>query len=404
MSNEVEEFISKNWDNCIKNNRYDSGTLIGLPYPYIVPAVGHFDEMYYWDTYFTNKGLIIDGRAEQVKYNTDNMLFLVNKYGFMPNGNRTYYLDKSQPPFLSCMVRDVYEHYQDLVWLYSAYNILEKEYEFWQTKRGSGIGLNHYDATMESEESYELMAQCFEERVGFAPNIDRRILGRHCRTTCESGWDINPRWNYEAFNFAAVDLNSLLFMMETNMSFFAKEIKNGEEIIWLNKAQKRRELMLDKMDNGEGLLLDYNFANGNLSSILSAASFYPLFAGLAEDKHAKAIIKNLNRLEAEYGILTCEKNLADGTYQWDYPNGWACLQYIALVGLDKYGYKNEAKRIAEKYIRLVDKNFEKTGNLWEKYNVVSGEVVVGSEYKTPPMMGWSAGVYLAARDYLKNLQ
>lgn len=404
MLNKVEEFINKNWYNCIKNNRYDNGTLIGLPYPYTVPAVGHFDEMYYWDTYFTNKGLIIDGRAEQAKYNTDNMLYLVNKYGFMPNGNRTYYLDKSQPPFLSCMVRDIYEHYQDLAWLYSAYHILGKEYEFWQTKRGSGIGLNHYDAIMESEESYELMAQCFEERVGFTPNIDRRILGHHCRTACESGWDINPRWDYEAFNFAAVDLNSLLFMMEENMSFFAKELENGEESIWFDKAQKRRKLMLDKMDNGEGLLLDYNFINGNLSGILSAASFYPLFAGIAEKKHAEAIIRNLNRLEAEYGILTCEKNSTEGTYQWDYPNGWACLQYIALIGLDKYGYKNDAKRIAEKYIGLVDRNFEKTGNIWEKYNVVSGEVVVGSEYETPPMMGWSAGVYLAAKDYLKNSQ
>ena len=158
--------------------------------------------------------------------------------------------------------------------------------------------------------------------------------------------------------------------------------------------------MLEKMDNGEGLLLDYNFVTGKQSKIFSAASLYPLFAGLADKKHAEALVKNLHRLETEYGILTCEKNDAEGIFQWDYPNGWACLQYIAIVGLDRYGYTEEAKRTAEKYIRLVDKVFDETGNLWEKYDVVNGSVVVGCEYETPPMMGWSAGVYLAALNRL----
>ena len=110
----------------------------------------------------------------------------------------------------------------------------------------------------------------------------------------------------------------------------------------------------------------------------------------------------MDRLESEYGILTCEKNDAEGIYQWDYPNGWACLQYIAMVGLDRYGYKAEANRIAEKYIKLVDKTFDETGNLWEKYNVISGGLDVTNEYKMPAMMGWSAGVYLAAADYLEK--
>lgn len=139
-----------------------------------------------------------------------------------------------------------------------------------------------------------------------------------------------------------------------------------------------------------------------LSGILSAASFYPLFTGLAEQRHADALVCNLERLEAAYGILTCEKNNARGTYQWDYPNGWACLQYIAIVGLDRYGYSDIAKRIAEKYVALVDKVYDETGNLWEKYNVAEGSLNVSNEYNMPTMMGWSAGVYLAAVDYLKK--
>ncbi len=401
MSEKVKKYISENWDKCIKYNPNDDGTLIGLPYPYTVPAVGHFDEMYYWDTYFTNIGLIIDGRAEQAKYNVDNMLYLVNQYGFMPNGNRTYYLNRSQPPFLSCMVRDVYEYYKDMVWLFSAYEILKREYEFWQTKRCSDMGLNHYDDDGKlSEDEYRDIAAGCANRTGLNPDIPTHDLVRHYMSNCESGWDMNPRWDYDGYNFAAVDLNSLLFMMENNMGFFADELKNGEAGIWNECAEKRRALMLEKMDNGEGVLLDYNIVTGKQSDVFSAASFYPLFAGLAEKRHAEAMIKNLDRLESEYGILTCEKNDVEGIFQWDYPNGWACLQYIAIVGFDKYGYTEEAKRIAEKYIRLADKVFNETGNLWEKYDVVNGSVVVGCEYETPPMMGWSAGVYLAALNRL----
>ena len=121
MSEKVIQFISSHWDDCIKENMKDNGTLIGLPYPYTVPAVGHFDEMYYWDTYFTNKGLEIEGRFAQAKNNTDNMLYLVNRFGYMPNGNRTYYLKNSQPPFLSIMVGDVYRHYNDKAWLTGAF-------------------------------------------------------------------------------------------------------------------------------------------------------------------------------------------------------------------------------------------------------------------------------------------
>lgn len=399
MSNKVKEFIKENWDDCIKCNRADDGTLIGLPYPYTVPAVGHFDEMYYWDTYFTNKGLIIDGRPESAKYNVDNMLYLVNKYGFMPNGNRTYYLNRSQPPFLSEMVKDIYTFYRDPVWLFSAYSTLKKEYAFWQSRRCSELGLNYYDTDDQSDDNYTAAAKMFGERTGFLPDIDSRKLGRHCLSTCESGWDINPRWNCDGYNFAPVDLNSLMFMLESNMSYFAEELRCGEKNLWQARADKRRKLMLKYMDDGNGLLLDYNFVTHHRSEILSAASFYPLFAGLADKRNAAALVKNINRLEAGFGILTCEKNNACGTYQWDYPNGWACLQYISIMGLDRYGYNSEAKRIARKYVTLVEKIFEKTGNLWEKYNVVNGSLDVNSEYGTPPMMGWSAGVYLAALEY-----
>lgn len=109
--NKVVKFIEENFSQTIRSNKEDNDTLIGLPYPYTVPCIDDmFQEMYYWDTYFTNVGLLIAGNLEQARNNADNMMYLIEKYGYMPNGNRTYYLKQSQPPFLFLMVKEVYEH------------------------------------------------------------------------------------------------------------------------------------------------------------------------------------------------------------------------------------------------------------------------------------------------------
>ena len=397
----VLEYISGNWDSCIKENTADDGNLIGLPFPYTVPAVGHFDEMYYWDTYFTNKGLEIADRHELAKNNVDNMLYMVDRFLFMPNGNRTFFLTHSQPPFLSIMVRDVYEQSGDKQWLGHAYKTLQTEYKFWTEKRGSEIGLAHYDDSRTDFESY--IANEYINRISHRPEgyTDSEIA-REYLAICESGWDANPRFEYETYNNAAVDLNSLLYAFESNMAYFANELGNGESETWTQLAADRKATMIKYLENKDVLLVDYNFESKKQSEIFSVASIYPLFVGLADEKHAKAVVDNLDRLEREYGLLTCEENDVEGTFQWDAPNGWACLQYIAIIGLDNYGYKEEARRIAEKYVLLVEKVFKETDNLWEKYNVIEGNVNVKGEYEMPPMMGWSAGTYLAALEYLNK--
>ncbi len=395
----VRRFILDGWDSCVKVNPEDQGTLIGLPYPYTVPAVGHFDEMYYWDTYFTNVGLLLSGRMQQAKHNVDNMLYLVNRFGFMPNGNRTFYLNRSQPPFLSIMVRDVYERIRDRSWLKKAYAALELEYTFWTTKRNSPVGLSHYDAEL-TDDQMDGEAENFCNRVGFRPNGSHAQLARHYLANAESGWDITPRWGVEAYHYATVELNSLLYALEKNMAFFAGELSAEEASKWENLAALRKQRMTALLETEEGLFMDYHYVTGKRSTILSAAIYYPMFVGLAEPRHARAVVQNLSRLEAEHGILTCEANAEPGNYQWNYPNGWACLQYIAISGLARCGYTEEARRIAQKYIALVDRVFRQTGNLWEKYNVAEGNLQVVNEYGLPPMMGWSAGVYLAALDFL----
>ena len=401
MSNKVKEFIASHWDECIKENRNDCETLVGLPYPYIVPAVGHFDEMYYWDTYFTNVGLVLAGRAMQAKFNVDNMLNLISRFGFMPNGNRTYYLTRSQAPFLSYMVADIFEHFNDKAWLAGAFLILEKEYDFWMTKRMTTTGLNQYSDDSPKEELIKLSYD-LEERMGKKLEGDREKIGLHYLVMCEAGWDINTRFGLEGYNYIQVDLNSLMYGFEQNMSRFSEILSNGQKELWSDRAAKRKALMLELLDIGDGLLVDYNFVTKKHSSDFASASLYPLFTGVADEKNAKAIMKNLPRLEEKYGILSNEKNGVEGSFQWGYPNGWACQQYIAIKGFDRYGFADDARRIAEKYIAVADKVFEETGNLWEKYNVVEGSSNVCDEYKMPAMMGWSAGVYLAAEKYLND--
>ncbi len=398
----LKEYIDSNWSECVRVNRENKDTLIGLPYPYSIPAVGHFEELYYWDTYFLNLGLKCSGHFEQMKSNVDNMLYLVENYGFMPNGNRTYHLKKSQPPFLSEMVREVYVHYKDRCWLRGAYLTLKKEYDFWQTKRMTQIGLAQYSEACSVDE-IERLAQGYVERLQFYPDRDSKALAREYRTCCESGWDLNPRWEFQGESFAHLDLNALLFQMENNMAYFSEVLSNDEADIWKKRAQKRNALMQRYMVDDRGIYWDYNFNDDVLGKVYSVAAYYPMYVGLATQEQAQAAVDMLSRLEETFGVVTCERNSIRGNFQWNYPNGWACLQYIIVIALDQYGFYEEARRIAQKYIHLVEQVYEETGNLWEKYNVVEGNSNVITEEKMPPMMGWTAGVYLAFRKYLVSV-
>lgn len=398
----VESYIKSNWENCIRTNTNDDGTLIGLPKPYIVPCIGGmFQEMYYWDTFFTNKGLALSGLWEQVKNNTDNMLYLVERYGYMPNGNRTFYLTRSQPPYLAMMVRDVYDHYQDAKWLEGAYNTLKKEYDFWQESRMTETGLNQYAGTV-NEGSIEELAPDFVRRVGVElPYDDPAQITKHHIAYCESGWDINPRWGFAAYDYVQIDVNALLYAVETNMAYFSGVLKNREETVWSERAATRKVKMQQVFVTEDDLYFDYDFVSNTHSKVFSAGSFYPLLVNTATVEQAQAARDALGRLETDYGVLTCEKNDVPGSYQWNYPNGWAPIQYIVIQGLLNYGFEEDAKRLAKKYVSLVDHVFEQTGNLWEKYNVVEGSINVTNEYEMPAMLGWSAGVYLYCKELLK---
>lgn len=401
---DILQYINENLPKCVAYTPDSDGELIGLPYPYIMPcAYTGFRAMFYWDTYFIHKGLLVRSDLNQIKNDIDNMRYLIRQYGFVLNANQTCALFNSQPPFLSMMIRDYYENTKDKAWLADAYADLKKEYRFWQSSRTSPIGLTYYDTMPLTPQKIVAEAKQFRDRTGQLYDVPDEIAARALVSAGESGWDMNPRMNGKTYQFAPADLNSLMYAFEENMHDFAMELGSVEEaVVWSKLAEKRGELCRRYLKNADGIFMDYNFVEQNRNDIFSAACFYPLYCGMATKEEAKIARESLCRIEAAYGIATCEKTDAPGNYQWGYPNGWAPMQMIVVGGLLRYGYMEDAWRIMKKFVYLVEKCYEHSGHLWEKYNVVDGNVDVQDEYEMPTMLGWTFGVYVWFRDLLSK--
>ena len=404
----VRDFIRTSWDASVQYNPKDSLTLIGMPRPYTVPSVSRtFQELYYWDTYFTNEGLVRDGRLDLAKNNTDNMLYLVERFGYMPNGSRTWYLNRSQPPFLCMMVDRIFEQTGDTAWLAGAFAVLQKEYDFWMTQRMTPVGLNRYSSSAGDELKQEFVTTGgerlrtdFRSRGLSEPELLR--LGAHFAAEAESGWDFTPRFERRCEDFCPVDLNANLFLYETLFARYALLAGDAEAARkWTACAEKRRTLINRYCLGEDGIYYDYDFVNDRRSEVVSGAVFSLLCAGVPDAAQARTLVrKSLARLEFEYGVAVCEDRPYAYDYQWSYPNTWPPVVCQAVRGLDAYGYKQDARRIAKKYAAMVVKTFDRTGNLWEKYNVREGNINVSNEYDMPTMLGWSAGTFIYATDYL----
>lgn len=393
-------YIIENWKNTVRERKEDGNQKMGLPYPYTVPCIKEqFDDMYYWDTYFTNKGLICSENVTLAKNNVDNIAHLINRWGYMPNGSHFDFLGRSQPPFFGAMVKDVYDKIKDKNWLKNVYSAIEKEYKFWTEKRSTPSGLNRYYGDYTEKE-------CANFYIGVKNRIkteerDPSLAGLDYFAEAESGWDFTARFNGRCTDFNPVDLNCILYMTENSAAFICLELGLSSAKIWQDRAEKRKKLVNSLCFNKEkGVYLDYNYKTKTHSEIISCASFFPYFCGVAEKENIGGLKKTLSALEMQYALTAAEKT--QNNYQWGYPNAWAPLHYVCVYALDKYGLKEDAERIAKKYVSLVDKNYEKTGGLWEKYNAETGGIDAVSEYGTPQMMGWTAGTYLSLKDYIET--
>ena len=406
----VRSYIFNAWESTLRYQPEDTpDSLIGMPFPYTVPcAEGMFNEIYYWDTFFTNAGLIEDGKVEQARFNTSDLLYLVQRYGFVPNGNRLWYLNRSQPPYLARMVADVFDASPDTLWLAAAWQVLELEYAFWMTERAAPCGLNHYGGTAPTDK----VLQGFISSAGARMRTDFRALGwdeeqlrtfgLHCIAECESGWDYNPRFERRCADFCPVDLNANLFGMEKIMQRFAT-ILGKDPSIWEKRAESRRELIRRYLyDAASGQWFDYDYVAGERSQVVSAAVFSLLFNEVLAPGEAATVRSMLPALEYRGGLAVCADAPYQYDYQWSYPNAWPPTTFIAVEGLLRYGYRRDARRLARKYIRSTTRAFRQTGQLWEKTDCRSGQLPVDREYGTPAMLGWTAGTFVHFYELLNN--
>jgi len=373
-------------------------TKVPLPHSYIVPG-GRFQEVYYWDSYFTQLGLLAHGHRSWVGDLLDNFAHFIYTCGHIPNGNRTYFLSRSQPPFFALMVDAYAKGAQEPMDVYERYlPALEKEYAFWSAEHRNEDGKTKYwDAGNTPRiEMYRTDLE-WESHAKEHP-----LFFQHLRAACESGWDFSSRWlvdpmdlgTIHTMDIAPVDLNSLLLFLEELL--FNLTGNNGYE-----DAAYKRKLKLQTEFFTEDGFQDIDLRSGAGSGAVSAAVFYPLFVGAATaDQAAYTVEHHLPQLLKTGGLLTTPIHSGQ---QWDAPNGWAPLQWIAVKGLDRYGFKKEATDLAKRWVRTCDIIYNARGKFVEKYNVVEPEnLSKGGEYDVQDGFGWSNGVYIAMLEYLKN--
>ena len=439
-------------------DRIEPPGLLYLENQYVVPG-GRFNEMYGWDSYFIIRGLLHDGRLDLARGMVDNFFFEIEHYGAVLNANRTYYLTRSQPPFLSSMVMAVYEAEnaagkRDLAWLEKAYAYVKRDHAMWteDAHLAGRTGLSRYydvgegpaiEALQDENDIYRQAAAYFlfhpvvpplavmeaEAPAGRASGApysvrvcsaggsqscepERRIklepdYYKGDRSMRESGFDISFRFGpFGAFthHFAPVCLNSLLFKTERDLETMSRLLgRNTEAAQWQALAQARK-LAVERYlwDGRRGLFFDYNFASARQSDYLYATTFYPLWAGLATDDEARAVMKNLHLFEQPGGLVT---SLEESQGQWDYPFGWAPIQLLAVEGMRRYGYNPDADRVSSKFLSTVLENFERDNTIREKYNVVtrSSETGVTTGYSANVIgFGWTNGTFLVLLDSLPH--
>lgn len=414
-SKPVEENIELLWNVLTRQPDKQSGSLIPLPNPYIVPG-GRFGEIYYWDSYFTMLGLKASGKTDMIENMVNNFSFLISTQGYIPNGNRTYFLGRSQPPFFSLMVKLLAELKGENI-LAAYLPQLEKEYHFWMNGadklKDTGEALHHVVRMRGGEimnrywdENETPRPESYREDVELAhvSEQDDKILYRHLRAGAESGWDYSSRWFKEGHSFSTihttdiipVDLNCLLFHVEFLIAE-AYQLNNDEKKYTVYKElSEKRKRAIHKYCWNESLnfFTDYDFNEKKLNQSLTLAGVAPLFFGIATEEQAvQAALLIKNKFLKAGGLIT---SLEITGQQWDAPNGWAPLHWMTVIGLENYNQQELAAEIAQRWIKLNTDVFKRTGKLMEKYNVVDIHLEAGGgEYPGQDGFGWTNGVLLA---------
>jgi alpha,alpha-trehalase len=427
----VKSYIEALWPKLEKQpDEQALCSLLPLSHPYVVPG-GRFREIYYWDSYFTALGLQESGREDLTQSMIFNFIDLQDQLGCIPNGNRSYYNTRSQPPVLGLMVEMFLQNIAPdqtetrRQFLINTVRGLAKEYQFWMqgkeqlsddiaaikrvVKMPNGAYLNRYwdDSDKPRPESYR-------EDIEAAQNIPpgkRPAFYRNIRAACESGWDFSSRWladsddlsTIQTTNIIPIDLNCLLYNLEILLSKFYDELLERDlSIKFAELAQLRSDAINTYLwDNKSYFYHDFDFIQGQKTSLQSLAACLPLFCQIATEQQAMEIsLKLENSFLKEGGLIT---TLTSSSQQWDAPNGWAPLHWFAVVGLMNYEFDSLSIKIMDRWLATVEQQFTADNNIMEKYNVQkSKQAAKGGEYEVQHGFGWTNGVSLAFYKMLES--
>ena len=441
--------------------KIDPAGLLYLPSKYVVPG-GRFNEMYGWDSYFIIRGLVRDNRIELARGMVENFFFEIEHYGAVLNANRTYYLTRSQPPFLTSMILAVYEAqkaagHEDRAWLEKAYGYAARDYSLWtrEPHLAGSTGLSRYydfgngpapESLKDETGHLTQVAAYFLAHPGggrgyLAPtkngDASQASVGplfglQVCETTTtmarsdcasagsaalstdyykgdramrESGYDISFRFGpfgAATHHYAPVCLNSLLYKTEEDLALMSDMLGRKKEAAdWRKRADDRKERIQTYLwDAKRGLYFDYDFEKQLQSSYEYVTTFLPMWTGIATPEQARAIMKNLAVFEKPGGLVMSP---FESGAQWDYPYAWAPNQLLADEGIRRYGFKDDADRVSYEFLSTVAENFRRDGTIREKYNAVtrSSETQVTAGYHMNIVgFGWTNGVFLALLNQL----
>lgn len=382
----ARQYVAAYWHDLERFHPNDDESLVGMPNPYLVPsfdATAGFDynEMYYWDSYFMVQGMLDDSHRELVTGILENLMYLFQRFSAIPNASRTYLTGRSQPPFLTSFIFDVYHAYTlDKEWLNKAMSLAQEEYRVvWRGTKKPNERLVHR---------------------GLSRYYDINYL--HDLAEAESGWDMTPRFSRKALHYLPVDLNALLYKYEADFAKTARMLGDEEAAEkWLAAAERRKRVMNELMwDQTRGLYYDYDYKRQKRGNVSSLAAYFPMWAGMVSEKRAAAMVKALRRFENRGGLATTDA-LPFGQYvpgsmpvQWAFPNGWAPLQFIVVEGLLKYGYHADAERIAMKWLRTNLDWFNAHGVFLEKYNVANPDKPPQKGvYPSQTGFGWTNAIF-----------
>jgi len=394
-----------------------TSSLIPLPHSYVIPG-GRFIEIFYWDSYFIMLGLQQSGKMDLLHSMINNFCYMLDTLGFIPNGNRTYFLSRSQPPVFAMMIELAVEKDPPLLLTYIPF--LEKEYQFWMQGSESITEKNTAYKRVVRMQDGEIMNRYWDDLDTPRPEAYGKDMSyvhtmepaeipdvyRHLRAACESGWDFSTRWYKDQHNVQTihttdiipVDLNCLIYYLETQLAKAYTMKGMQPEADRYNILADTRKQAIQKYCWSEQcqFFMDYDFKELHETSSYSLAGTFPLYFKLADERQAAIVAEKINKsFLKEGGLLTTLKQSA---FQWDCPNGWAPLQWIANIGLLNYNYKSIAETAAHRWLQLNEKVYTHTGKLMEKYNVSDmNSLTGGGEYPLQDGFGWTNGVYLALK-------